>query len=123
LKAGDTIAATKLLTSLVLNKESKSFDDLPEGFRQVLLDNARTLPLLFAAPQVVVSCDMLRKVKIPTLVVGGAETPSFFTAANNAVVRCIPGSRLQVIPKAGHASSSDNAAEFNKTLLQFIARH
>jgi pimeloyl-ACP methyl ester carboxylesterase len=123
LKAGDTIGATKLLTALVLNKGPKSFDDLPEGFRQVLLDNARTLPLLFAAPQVVVSCDMLRKVTIPTLVVGGAETPSFFTATNNAVVRCIPGSRLQVIPKAGHAMSSDNPSEFNKALLLFIARH
>ena len=123
LKAGDTAGATKQLVALVLNRTPKRFDELSVELRQMLMDNARTLPLLFAEPQVMISCDMLRQVKIPTLVVGGAESPAFFTATNDAIVRCIPGSRLHVVPKAGHAMASDNAPEFNKALLEFIARH
>jgi pimeloyl-ACP methyl ester carboxylesterase len=123
LKTGDAAGATKQLVALVLNRTPKTFDELPEGLRQILMDNARTLPLLFAEPEVVISCDMLRQVKIPTLVVGGAESPAFFTATNDAIVRCISGSRLHIVPKAGHVMTSDNAPEFNKALLEFIARH
>ncbi len=120
---GDAVGATRLLAELVTNQGPGSFDKLPAAFREILLDNARTLPVLFASSEPTVSCEMLSKIKAPTLVVGGANTPPFFTATNSAVVKCIAGSRLQVIPKAGHAMTFDNPVDFNKAVLQFFARH
>jgi pimeloyl-ACP methyl ester carboxylesterase len=123
LKNGDTAGATRHLAQLVLNQGPGSFDKLPAAFRQMLTDNARTLPLLFASADPAVTCEMLGTIKAPTLVVGGANTPSVFSATNDAVVKCIAGSRLKVIPKAGHAMSYDNPAEFNKVVLSFVGGH
>ena len=50
LKAGDNVGATKQLAALVIGDSVENFDKLPPGLRQGLLDNARTLPLLFASP-------------------------------------------------------------------------
>ena len=59
LKAGDNVGATKQLIALVTGDPVENFE-LPPGLRQGLLDNARTLPLLFAAPQPTITCDALR---------------------------------------------------------------
>lgn len=87
------------------------------------LDNARTLPLLFAAPPPpALSCATLGDVKAPTLVLGGAQSLRYFSLINEVVVRCIPGSRLGIIPRATHPMSYQNPAAFNEALLQFLAQ-
>lgn len=122
-KAGDSVRATRLLAAFVSGEPVENFDKLPAGLRQVLLDNARTMPLLFSAPPEVVSCEMLGAVKSPTLVVRGERTPQVFVKANELVGRCIAGSRQVVIPNAAHAMSYDNPAAFNRAVLEFIASH
>jgi pimeloyl-ACP methyl ester carboxylesterase len=100
-----------------------SFDKLAPGLREGLLDNARTLPLLFSAPQPTITCDMLRGIKVPTLVIRGELTPRFFTATNSAVSQCIAGSTAVTIAKASHAMSFDNPVEFNRAVMAFIGQH
>ena len=123
-KAGDSVKATKLLVAVVNGQPAESFDfeQVPAGLRQVLLDNARTMPLLFNAPPAAVSCDGLRTVKAPTLLVRGERTPRFFAKITELAGRCIPGSRQHVIPEAAHAMSWDNPAAFNRAVLDFIGR-
>ena len=99
------------------------FDSQPAALRQVLLDNARTLSLLFTSPPVTISCDTLRSVKIPTLLIRGEHTPQFFSRTNDAVARCISASQKAVIPKASHVMSSQNAAAFNQAVLSFVDKH
>ena len=123
MKAGDNVGATKQLAALVMGDSVENFDKLPLGLRQGLLDNARTLPLLFAAPEPTITCDMLRGIKVPTLVVRGERTPRFFTATNAAVSKCIAGSKAVTIAKATHAMSFDNPVEFNQAVMGFIAQH
>ena len=48
-KAGDAVQATKLLFDWVANQGAGAFDKQPEAVRQMILDNARTVPLLLAA--------------------------------------------------------------------------
>src|SRR6266705_2848882 len=48
-KAGEAVHATKLFCELVNNQDPGAFDMQPEAFRQMILDNARTIPLQFAA--------------------------------------------------------------------------
>jgi pimeloyl-ACP methyl ester carboxylesterase len=119
-KSGDALGATKLLYGFVSGESPDNFDKLPAELRQVLTDNARTLPLLFAAPQVAIPCDALRGVKVPTLIVRGQRTPEFFAKTNEFAGRCIGGSRQAVVSGAAHAMSYDNPSGFNRAVLDFI---
>lgn len=123
LKAGDNVGATKQLVALVIGDSVENFDKLPPDLRQSLLDNARTLPRLFAAPQPTITCDALRGIKVPTLIIRGERTPRFFTAINAAVSKCIAGSEAVTITKASHAMSFDNPMEFNRAVMGFIGQY
>ena len=121
IKAGDHVQATRHLAALVTGGSPDEFDKIPAGLREVLLGNARTLPLLLASAPTDITCEMLRGIKIPTLVVRGERTPGFFAKVSAAVGRCIPGSRMAVIPDASHAMSYDNPAAFNREVLEFLS--
>lgn len=127
IQAGDSVGAAKLLLALVNGEPVENFDKLPAGLRQILLDNARTLAPAFATPPgataTAASCDTLRPVKIPTLVIRGERTPEIFVKTNEAVARCIDGSRSIVIPKASHVMSYQNPAAFNAAVLEFVGKH
>jgi pimeloyl-ACP methyl ester carboxylesterase len=122
-KSGETVQATKLLFEYVNNEGAGAFDKQPEAVRQMLLDNARTVPLhLSAPPPPATTCARLGGVKAPTLVAGGERTRRYYSLINEVVVRCIPGSRLVTIPKATHPMSIQNPAAFTEALLQFLAQ-
>lgn len=122
IKAGDNVKATRHISALVTGGPPDTFDKLPPALRKILLDNARTMPLLFAAAPTAVTCEMLQSVRIPTLIVRGDRTPRLFARINDATGRCIRGSTLAVIPKASHTMSFDNPAEFNRVVLEFVTR-
>jgi pimeloyl-ACP methyl ester carboxylesterase len=123
LKTGDNTAAVRQLHAAVSGTPAETFDNLPVGLRQVLLDNARTMSLLFKAPPGTMECGTLKTIAVPTLVVRGEATPDIFRQTNAAVAQCIPGSREVVVPKASHAMSYGNPAGFNRVVLQFLAKH
>src|SRR5262245_48596869 len=122
-QGGGAVQATKLFFDWVNNEGPGSFDKQPEALRQMLLDNANTLPLWRASPPPpAISCAALGGVKAPTLVIGGEHTRPFFSFVNEVLVRCIPGRALLTIPKATHPMNYQNPSAFNEALLQFLAR-
>jgi pimeloyl-ACP methyl ester carboxylesterase len=121
--AGEAIQATTLFFELANYQGTGTFETQPEAFRQMILDNARTVPLQLAAPRPpVLSCATLGSVKAPTLVVGGAQSPRYLMLINEVIVQCIPGSRLVVIPQATHLMSHQNPTAFNEALLHFLGQ-
>ena len=62
------------------------------------------------------STPTLREIRVPTLVVVGEEDVITPLADAEALQRGIAGSRLVVIPRAGHLSSLENPDEFNRHL-------
>lgn len=63
--------------------------------------------------------DSLPEVRVPSLVVVGADdTP--FLAASEYMVKKIPGARKVIIPRAGHASNIDQPEAFNRAILGFL---
>lgn len=122
LKAGDQPAALKTFFALMTAGGPDAFDKLPEPRRRVFEANARTMPLLFSGQLTPVSCDTLRTVTTPTLVMEGARTPDWFKLIDKATVSCIAGSRFVKIPEASHPMSTDNPAAFNRAVLEFIAK-
>jgi pimeloyl-ACP methyl ester carboxylesterase len=63
----------------------------------------------------------LREIKVPTLVVCGAEDALTPVADAEAIHRGVPGSRLEIIPRAGHLSALEDPAAFNAALVAFLA--
>lgn len=123
-QAGEAVQAVKLFFALVNNQDPGALDRQPETFRQMVLDNARTVPLALSAPQgSAISCTALSGVKAPTLVVGGEQSPRNLLLINDVVLQCIPDSRRAVIPGAAHLMSHQNPAAFNEALLRFLAPH
>lgn len=66
------------------------------------------------------STSTLREVRVPTLVVCGAEDVLTPLSESEALVRGIAGSKLEVIPGAGHLSSVENPDQFNAVLRRFL---
>ena len=66
------------------------------------------------------STSTLREVRVPTLVVCGAEDVLTPVSESEALVRGIAGSKLEVIPAAGHLSSMENPDQFNAVLRKFL---
>lgn len=61
----------------------------------------------------------LPNIKVPSLVVVGADDTGFI-AASDYMTKKIPNCQKVVIPNAGHAANIDNPQDFNKALLNFL---
>jgi len=68
------------------------------------------------------STPTLREIRVPTLVVVGEEDAITPLAEAETLQRGIAGSRLAVIPRAGHLSSLENPDEFNRQIGAFLVR-
>lgn len=66
------------------------------------------------------SAATLREVKVPALVVCGAEDALTPVADAEAIQRGIEGSHLEVIPRAGHLTAMEDPAAFNQALAAFL---
>jgi pimeloyl-ACP methyl ester carboxylesterase len=64
--------------------------------------------------------DILPTVSVPTLLIWGSEDSRSPLAAGEAIRDSIPGSRLIVIPSAGHVSGFEQPAAFNTAVREFI---
>jgi 3-oxoadipate enol-lactonase len=69
------------------------------------------------------STPALREIRVPTLVVVGDEDAITPLAEAEALQRGIQGSRLAVVPRAGHLSNMENPAEFNRHVRSFLEAH
>jgi pimeloyl-ACP methyl ester carboxylesterase len=88
----------------------------------VLLDNARTLPISFAAPPApAITCEQLGQIKVPTTIAVGELTRPFYKIASSAVARCVPGAKLVEIPGGRYAAAVQATSAFNDVLLRFLA--
>ena len=64
--------------------------------------------------------ESLPSIKVPALVVVGADDKPFH-AATEYMVKRIPGAKKIVVPKAGHAVNIDQPAAFNEAVLGFLS--
>jgi pimeloyl-ACP methyl ester carboxylesterase len=119
-KAGDTAGATRIFVDAV-NAQPGNFDALPPAARSIIFDNARTLPLHLAAPPPPqISCTQLGQIKAPVAIARGELTRPAFRILADTAARCIPGSRLLIIPKGRHSAPAEIPSAFNEALLSFL---
>ncbi len=119
-KTGDYEGAVKFLIDGV-NALPGTFGSLAPEVRSIVVDNARVLPLVFAAPPPPpVSCVQLELIKVPVAVARGELTRPFFRIIAEAVSHCMPGSRLIIIPHARHLWPVQDPSAFTEVLLGFL---
>jgi pimeloyl-ACP methyl ester carboxylesterase len=122
-KAGDPIRTTRIFIEGVYQLQPGGFDSLPEATRTMLLDNARTAPLLFgAAPPPAITCDELKTFTRPTLVTHGEKTYDYYKLINEGVRKCVPGAQQVSFPKLVHGAPSENPGAFTAALFEFLAQ-
>jgi 3-oxoadipate enol-lactonase len=64
---------------------------------------------------------LLATIDVPTLIIVGEEDVLTPPKESRAMHAAIPGSRLEIIPSAGHVSNVERPAAFNQVLTEFIA--
>ncbi len=114
-----TIKALKLISSPAYPRSDAEWRELvtaaversfyPQGFR-------RQLAAIVASGSRV---ELLRTIKVPTLVIHGRDDPLIPVACGVHSAECIPGARLQIIDGMGH----DLPPQLWATLVGLIATH
>jgi pimeloyl-ACP methyl ester carboxylesterase len=100
-----------------------SFDSLSATGKQMMVENARTVPLqLKPQTQIPLTCADLGQIRVPVAITMGERTRPFFRITVSAVSRCLPGSQLIVIERATHRAPTENPSAFNEALIAFLCR-
>ena len=101
---------------------SERFDYLPAAARADVLRNARALQAQTSSsdPFPVLAPELLRALRVPTLVVTSEKAITLHRLVNDELVRQLPQVKSVVIPNAGHGSPRENAPAFNKAVLDFF---
>ena len=76
----------------------------------------------FSASLPPLSCDALRKLKRPTLLVTGERSPALFFLVTAELEHCLIGESQVMVPEAGHGIHADNAPFYNEAVLDFLRR-
>jgi pimeloyl-ACP methyl ester carboxylesterase len=88
--------------------ESASVDSIV-GASEAMIARADSTPLLPA-------------IDVPTLIICGEEDVLTPPKESRAMHAAIPGSRLEIIPGAGHVSNIERPAAVNQVLAEFLAK-
>jgi pimeloyl-ACP methyl ester carboxylesterase len=64
----------------------------------------------------------LGQIRVPTLVITGADDTVIPPSESVAMAGSIPGAQLQVIPEAGHLVAFEQAAAFNAALNEWLTK-
>ena len=122
-KAGDAVQAAKLALEAVFQLGPGGFDREPQAVQTRVLDNARTMPLIFGAPAPPpITCDMLKDFPQPTLVIRGEKTQALFLLISEAISKCIPGAQLVVLQNVNHNGPSRDPAAFTGAIFEFLSK-
>ncbi len=107
-----------------VNAQAGAFLELSADIRNVMTENARMLPLLFAGPPPPpVEAGDLQGLKLPVTIALGSQSRSFYNIAARAAHALIPSSKLNVIEGARHLLPVQKPREFCRAVLDFVNHH
>lgn len=100
-----------------------TWDKRPPQVRAMVLDDLATAPG-DPAKQPHLSCDDIRAIGTPMLLVRGERSPKRYVDMVAALHACKTALAAPVvIPNASHSMNRDNPAAFNAAVMEFLARH
>ena len=96
---------------------------MPEAERQMRRDNAWTVKGQLADVFEPFTEHDAQRIACPTLVMGGAKSPAFFTPMLDAMQRLLPRAERASLANSSHGMPTQQPAAFSAAILDFIARH
>jgi pimeloyl-ACP methyl ester carboxylesterase len=89
--------------------------------KRMMRDNANTLFGQVAETYATVTAATAATLRLPLLLVGGAQSPAPYPAVLEAFAALLPGAQRATIASASHAMNLWNAPAFNQALESFLA--
>ena len=124
-KKNEDEKAAEIFVSNVMG-DSLYFTRHPQRIREIILANTVQLKGSMLYPKTgfpPVSCDDLRKIKTPVLLVAGDKSPLFFGSIIKELDRCLINREKATLTNATHGLEYENPSEYNKVVLEFIDKH
>jgi pimeloyl-ACP methyl ester carboxylesterase len=119
---GDLTGAVRAFMEGV-NGEAGAFDRLGPEVQELMIDNARMLPLLFAGPPAPnVSAGELRSLVVPVTVALGSKSRSFYRIAATKAQRLLSRAEFQIIEGANHLWPVEDPDAFTARVMNFLDR-
>ena len=93
---------------------------LPAAVRQTWRDNAYTLLGQVNEQRAPFTRQDAESVRVPTLFVGGTDTPGILSTVLRALAAHVPGARVEMISGAGHFMFEDDPVRFCAAVIKFL---
>ena len=105
--------------------DSSFFSKMPHEAQAMVMSNVLELRGIALAKNIFppISCDELKKIKTPVLVMTGEKTHSFFSVINEELSKCLTNKEKVILPNATHGLEMENPVDFNRIVLEFIDKH
>ena len=105
--------------------DSLYFSKAPQLEKDIMMDNTLELRGIVLTENLFpsVSCDDIKKLKIPVLLITGDRSPQIFTSIINELDSCLNNNELAILSNSSHGLEYENPLEFNKIVLDFINKH
>jgi pimeloyl-ACP methyl ester carboxylesterase len=105
--------------------DSLFFSKLSQENRDMMMANTPELKGVLFSKNVFPSltCDDLKKIKVPVLLLTGDRSPLFFTSIASELDRCLSNKKSVTLPNSSHGLEFENPVEFNKIVLGFIDKN
>ena len=102
--------------------DSTYYSRLPQRDIDIMKINTPETKGIVAAKDVfpLVSCDDVKKVKAPVLLVKGDKSPAIFSMMINELNRCLDKSEVATLTNTSHGLEYENPEGFNKPVLAFL---
>ncbi len=123
-RAGDLDLGVRLFIASVTG--SQDLDDLPAALISRMKDNARLIafePIDLSEITTDITRDQAAAIKAPVLILTGEHSPQQYLRVSQELARLLPQAERARIPNASHLLHSMNPADFNRVVLDFLARH
>jgi pimeloyl-ACP methyl ester carboxylesterase len=122
-REGPTAVARALLPGMV-GKSTREREPSVVATMRAMLESASVDSVVGASEAMMTRPDatgLLATIDVPTLIIVGEEDVLTPPKESHAMHAAIAGSRLEVIPAAGHVSNIERPAAFNQVLTEFLA--
>ena len=119
----DEKAAEALVTGVM--GDSLYYSRLPQKDRENMIANVHEIKaaLLRTDAMPTVTCDDVKKITAPALLVKGDKSPLIFSLMVNELKRCLSKADIATLENTTHGLEYENPDAFNKMVLGYIDKH
>ena len=105
--------------------DSSFFSKMPPEAQGMIMSNVLELRGIALTKNIFppVSCDDLKKINTPVLIMTGEKTLPLFRVINEELNKCLPNKEKVILPNATHGLEMENPVDFNRIVLAFIEKH